>query len=67
LGDELTGFGILVSGATSNKTYIVQGKLAGGKTRRVTIGATNVLKLDDAREKAKAVLAQFYEGVDPPR
>ncbi|HEX4106167.1 MAG TPA: tyrosine-type recombinase/integrase [Rhizomicrobium sp.] len=63
--DEIKGFGVLVSGTTKTKTYVVQHKLAGGKTRRVTVGPVNVWPLDKAREQAKIILAQFYTGTDP--
>ena len=36
---DLRGFGVLVSGRTSTKSFIVQRDLAGGKTRRVTIAS----------------------------
>jgi integrase len=65
---ELKGFGVLVSGKTAAKTYIVQRKLPGGLTRRVTIGACNALDLDGpngARARAKKVLGQFYADIDP--
>jgi hypothetical protein len=62
---ELTGFGVLVSGVTDNKGYVCQRDLPGGKTRRVTIGPCNVLSLDDARQQAERVLADFYLGRDP--
>lgn len=61
---ELSGFGMWVSGTTDKKTYIVQHDVA-GKSRRVTIAPTAVLDLDQARERAKLVLADFYKGVDP--
>ena len=62
--EELSGFGMLVSGVTDSRTFIVQRDIK-GKTRRVTIGATNVLDIEQARERAKAVLADFYQGKDP--
>jgi integrase len=62
---ELRGFGVLVSGVTASKSFIVQRDLRGGRTRRVTVGPTNVLTLDAAREQAKLILADFYRGVDP--
>jgi integrase len=64
---ELTGFGVLVSAVSDKKTYVVQRKLSGGKTRRVTVGPVNddVVKLDDARTRAGAILAQFYQDKDP--
>jgi integrase len=63
---ELTGFGVLLSGATGTKTYVVQRAIA-GKTRRVTIAPTNVLDLAAARQRAEEVLAEFYRGNDPKR
>jgi integrase len=61
----LRGFGVLVSGTTNGKSFIVQRDLPGGKTRRVTVGPTNVLSLDAARKRAEAVLADLYKGIDP--
>src|SRR5437899_3815924 len=61
----LRGFGVLVSGKTGGKTFVLQRDLPGGRTRRVTVAAVNVLKLDKARERAEAVLADFYRGIDP--
>jgi integrase len=58
------GFGVRISGTTNNKSYIVQRAIR-GKTRRITIGATNVLDLGEARRRAEVVLADFYRGVDP--
>jgi Arm DNA-binding domain len=62
---ELRGFGLLVSGATDRKVFVVQRDLRDGKTRRVTIGPTNVLSLDEARRRAEQILADLYRGVDP--
>jgi hypothetical protein len=61
----LRGFGVLVSGTTNGRSYVVQRDLPGGKTRRITIGATNVLALDAARKRAEVVLADLYRGIDP--
>jgi integrase len=61
---ELRGFGVLVSGTTNGKSFVVQ-RDVNGQSRRVTVGATNVLTLDDARKEAERVLADFYRGVDP--
>ena len=67
--EELPSFGVLVSGTTSVKTYIVQHRIKGlgGKYRRVTIGRFDVLDLEEARERAKGILAEMYEGKDPKR
>jgi len=61
---ELRGFGVLVSGRTNAKTFIVQREI-NGRTRRVTVGPTNVLSLTAARLEAQKVLATFYQGKDP--
>lgn len=63
--DELKGFGVLCSGTTGAKSYIVQHALADGTRRRVTIARTNVITLDAAVVEAKKVLATFYSGRDP--
>jgi integrase len=59
------GFGVLVSGTTNGRSYVVQRDLPGGKTRRVTLGATNVLTAEAARKRAEVVLADLYRGIDP--
>jgi hypothetical protein len=60
----LRGFGVLVSGVTAAKSYVVQRPLLDGRTRRVTIGPANVLRLAEAQERAKEALASFYRGID---
>jgi hypothetical protein len=52
---ELKGFAVLCSGKSNAKTFIVQRDI-GGKTRRITIGATNIFDVDKAREKAVGAL-----------
>jgi integrase len=64
-GSEHPGLGILVSGTTTAKSWVVQGKLKGGTTRRVTLGPVAVLSLDEAWEKARPVLADLHSDVDP--
>jgi integrase len=61
---DLRGFGVLVSGVTNTKTYVVQRAIS-GKTRRITIGPTNVGTLTEARSRAEKVLGDFYKGIDP--
>jgi integrase len=63
--EDLTGFGLLASGKSAKKTFIVQRDLPGGRTRRVTIGPVNVVPLPEARRRAGEVLADLYKGVDP--
>jgi integrase len=64
--DDLKGFGVLLSGKTQAKTYIVQKRLPDGRTRRVTVGATNIFPSpDDARAAAATILQEFSAGKDP--
>jgi integrase len=58
------GFGVRVSGATNDKSYIVQ-RAINGNTRRITVGPTNVLPLGEAKVRADALLGDFYKGIDP--
>ncbi len=44
---------------------MVQRALPNGRTRRVTVGATNVLTLEQAKQEAQRTLAVFYSGADP--
>jgi integrase len=62
---DLKGFCILCSGVSAARTYIVQRALPGGRTRRVTIGPVNVIKLADAERRAKEIIAIFYQNRDP--
>src|SRR5437868_13966855 len=70
---ELVGFGVLCSGRTSTRAYVVQRKLAGSReTRRVTLAHVGVYAPADlgedlklARIEAAKVLLQFHEGKDP--
>ncbi len=63
---ELRGFGVLASGLTNAKAYVVQRRMPDGRTRRVTVGAVGEFeRVEDARRKAGGILAGLREGVDP--
>jgi integrase len=62
---EIRGFGILCSGTTTSKSWIVQRAIAGGKQRRLTIGDAKTLPLKEARERAAEALDQLRRGMDP--
>ena len=62
--EETKGFGVRVSGKTNDKSYIVQ-KAINGLTRRITVGACNVLSLAKAREHALGYLGDFARRIDP--
>jgi hypothetical protein len=59
---HLKGFAVLASGISGAKTYIVQMRLPDGRSRRVTIGATNVFGIEKARREAIARLLAFANG-----
>jgi integrase len=60
----LVGFGVLVSGISPSKAYIVQAAVK-GVTRRITIGKCNLISCDEARKNAAGVLADLTKGIDP--
>jgi integrase len=61
---ELKGFGVLCSGVTNVKSYVVQRDVL-GNTRRLTVGAVNEIPLDVARERAADMLDKLRRGIDP--
>ena len=63
--NELRGFGVLCSGVTSTKTYIVQRALPGGRRRRVTVASVAELPLRNARDRAAKILVDMRTGIDP--
>ena len=64
---ELKGFAVLASGTTNARTFVVQRTLPDGRTRRVTVGAVNEIKLPEARARAAEMLDALRRGLDPKR
>jgi integrase len=59
------GFGVRVSGSKNSIAYIVQRTLPNKKDRRVTIGRTSELSLEQARREADELILSMRSGVDP--
>src|SRR5687767_12638751 len=61
--DALPGFGLRLR-AGGKRTWICQYRM-GRKQRRLTLGSTDVLDLEDARLEAKRALAKAGLAIDP--
>lgn len=59
--EQLQGFGIRVG--PSSRVFYVESRVA-GRTRRVTIGPSNVFTPEAARKEAKVLLGKMASGVD---
>lgn len=59
---ELSNFGVRVSGNT--KTYIVQSRI-NGRSKRLSVGRHGTITLPEARAKARKLLVQMGDGIDP--
>jgi integrase len=63
---DLKGFGVLLSGVSNAKTYIVRITIKGQPKRpRLTLGRTNVITFDQARQLARAHIKAGGDGIDP--
>ena len=61
--DELPGFGIRVK-PSGHKSYLIQYR-EGLRTRRMTLGACSLFKLEQARERARRMLVAAKDGKGP--
>jgi integrase len=61
--DEISGFGVRVREGGSRK-FVLHYRI-GGNQRRLTVGAVGVLKLEEARQRARRALVDVGDGKDP--
>jgi integrase len=61
--DEVTGFGVRLREGGSRK-FVLHYRIGGGQ-RRLTIGAVGVMKLEEARKRARKALVDVDDGKDP--
>jgi integrase len=62
---ELKGLGVLCSGTSSVKTFVVKGTVAGRRRVRIKLARVGVLTVAEARLRARETLAGFIGGIDP--
>ena len=60
---QLPGFGLRVF-PNGRKSYLIQYRMR-GRSRRYTLGPHGVLTLEQARQRARSLLAGVHEGKDP--
>jgi integrase len=61
--DDIPGFGLRIREGGSRK-FVLHYRI-GGNQRRYTIGAAGVLKVDEARQRARRALVDVGDGKDP--
>lgn len=60
----LAGFGVLCSGTSAAKTYVVRGSVHGRDIRK-KIERVGLIPLQEARHRAEAMMVAFHGGIDP--
>src|ERR1700722_1912921 len=62
--DELAGFALRAK-PTGVRTWVIQYRNSGGRTRKLALGRVGVLTPDEARQQARKALGRVAHGEDP--
>jgi integrase len=62
--DQLKGFGVKIT-PRGRKSFIAEGRIRGGGSKRITIGTFPTLSVSQARSAAVRILADMQMGKDP--
>lgn len=62
--DTLIGFGVKIT-PSGRVSFIVEGRIKGGRTRRTTLGQFPAISVSRAREEASDVIRTMKQGNDP--
>jgi integrase len=62
--DTVPGFGVRVTPAGA-KSFVLRYRTRSGASRRMVIGSTKVMTLDQARDRARTALVMVRDGQDP--
>jgi integrase len=59
------GLGVKVACRSGTVTFFVEGRIKGGKNKRITLGKYSVIDLDEAKDKAHEIHRILKKGIDP--
>jgi len=62
--ETLIGFGVKFT-PKGRKSFIAEGRVRGGKTRRITLGQFPAQSVSEARKKARLSIQMMQDGLDP--
>ena len=62
--NALVGFGVKVM-PTGRISFIVEARIRGGSSKRITLGQSPALSVSDAKDRAAQFIQQMQSGIDP--